>query len=253
MFRAAAVQQRDWFSVRSSPLVQVLTRSFRLVFGQKSLRPYLWRPLAVSLAIYFLSVAITTVVLSAAFAAWLGPWGYMAGAAALIAALFFSGPIFLALSSLVSSFHWDPLGRKVEELCGAGTEFPGLTKGQMVVDTFLRIIAAVVIVVPAVIFAFTPLIWVGWILSGLLAFNDFTGVAYQRRGEIMPGTFFKALKQKGAFVLLLACIVLSALPVLMLLLHPVMACAGTLLVSGAKLNEPGLASSKGTKPRARQF
>lgn len=208
--------------------------SFRLVFGQKTLRPYLWKPILLSAGVYVVSIFATTAILSAAFAAWLGPWGYLAGVVALVAALFFSGPIFLALSSLISSFHWDPLGRRVEELCGPLPDFPGLTKGQMVVDTALRIAFAVVILAAAVVLAFTPLIWVGWILSGFLAFNDFTGVPYQRRGEIMPGTFFKAFKQKGALPLLLACIVLSALPFLMLILHPVMACAGTLVVSGSK-------------------
>jgi hypothetical protein len=99
-----------------------------------------------------------------------------------------------------------------------------------------------------VILTFTPLIWVGWILSGILAFNDFTGVPYQRRGHIMPGTFFMALKQKGAWPLMAACVVLSALPFLMLLLHPVMACAGTLVVSSAKAPEPKVLDQKVTKP-----
>lgn len=215
--------------------MQTLLSSFRLVFGRKDLRPYLWRPLAISFAAYVVSVVLTTILLTAVFTALLGPWGYMAGVVGLIAALFFSGPIFLALSSIVSSFHWDPLGRKVEEICGLKSEFVGLTKGQMLVDTALRILFALSLLGFIILFAFIPpLIWVGWILAGILAFNDFTGVPFQRRGQIMPGTFFMAFRKKGALPLLGACILLSALPVLMLILHPVMACAGTMVISEAE-------------------
>lgn len=228
--------------------MQTLLSSFRLVVGRKDLRPYLWKPLIISLVVYIISVVLTTAVLTAAFAAWLGPWGYMAGVVALIAALFFSGPIFLALSSVVSSFHWDPLGRKVEEICGLPKEFVGLTAGQMVIDTGLRILFALVMLGFIVVLSFTPLIWVGWILAGLLAFNDFTGVPYQRRGRIMPGTFFMAFKQKGAMPLFAACVVLSALPFLMLLLHPVMACAGTLVISGATAPQAKALDRKKSKP-----
>lgn len=229
------MEQRGEAKKRSMALVQTLTSSLKLVLGRKDLRPYLWKPLFISAAAFIISVLATTAILTVAFSAWLGPWGYMAGVVAFVAAILFSGPIFLALSSIVSSFHWDPLGRKVEEICGLPSEFVGLTKGQFMVDTALRIAFAVFMLVFIVVLTFTPLIWVGWILSGILAFNDFTGVPYQRRGHIMPGTFFMAFKKKGALPLLGACIVLSALPFVMLLLHPVMACAGTLIVSEANI------------------
>lgn len=215
-----------------------IARALRLFGRQKEIRHYLWRPLAISLAVFMLAGVAASWLFAGALSALAGSLGLpaQAGAAAGIflsaaAFLFLSGPIFVVVSSLISSFHWDPLGRKVESLTGGREDFPASPPAFFIKEIVLRGLFAVLVLGITVPLLFTPAAPAAALLAGLLAFSDFTGAAYQRRGVPFPQALVRALRSKGSASLWLSCAAASLLPLLFVFLHPLFAAAGTLHVA----------------------
>lgn len=210
--------------------------SLRLFRTQRSLIPYLWKPIALAFCLYVALVFAAALSVGGIFGAQIQesvfrPLTTLAGAAlVVVVAVFLGGPILTGLATLVSSWHWDGLGRKIEGIKGTTPEGPGLKPSQLALDISLRLMFGLTGLVFIILFTFTGLWWASALVAGLLALMDYTAGACQRRDKIFPASAFFAFGRKGALSLWLVCSVSALIPLLFVLLHPILAGAGTLLI-----------------------
>jgi hypothetical protein len=212
--------------------------SLRLFRTQSSLIPYLWKPICLAFCLYVGLVIAAASAVGGIFGAQIQesvfrPLTTLAGAAlVVVVAVFLGGPILTGLATLVSSWHWDGLGRKVEAIKGVTVDGEGLKPSQLALDIALRLMFGLAGLVFIIVFTFTGLWWASSLVAGFLALMDYTAGACQRRSRIFPASAIFVLGRKGALQLWLVCSASALVPLLFVLLHPVLAGAGTLLILG---------------------
>lgn len=213
-----------------------LRRAWSLLRTERSLWKFLWAPLAWAGFAYVALLILGWVVIAintASLAKQLGlpPQLGVAGGTVLFAIgwLFLSGPVFLALSSLISALHWDPLGREVERLQTGRTEFFRATPWQIALDVGLRLPFAAFLLLAIILFGWTFLGVPALLLAGFLALSDFAGPPMMRRGQLFPMASIRAVGMPGATGFILASGALALVPFVAVLMHPLLATAATLM------------------------
>ena len=209
----------------------------KLAFGHPRMRPYVWKPIAISVSIYLVLLFGGFLLIVPRMSAWaaaagLPDWlGGGAGAALWgIAWWFLSGPIFLTVMATVSAWMWDPLSRRVEELTTGQPARAGHSWSVGMVDMAMRIPFALGIAVLSLAVGWLFFGLVGAAMAGFLGLLDFTSPAMARRGHLLPTQFFAVFRLKGAFTFWLGVAVVSLLPFLHAILFPAWVAAGTLMV-----------------------
>jgi uncharacterized protein involved in cysteine biosynthesis len=210
-----------------------LVEGARLVYRERELWTYVWRPLLLSSLIFIAIVALGLVYIVPQLAA-LGErfgLGDFAGTAALVAYGIFwwfaSGVVFVAISSLFSSFLWDRLSLRVEQIARGGGPEAKLGCSTSAADSAMRLMFSMFICFGTVLcgwFFFLGILFAGW-----LALYDFTASAFLRRGVLFPRQASLAFRCKGSGGFLVGCGLLTILPFVNVLMFPAMVAGGTLM------------------------
>jgi uncharacterized protein involved in cysteine biosynthesis len=214
-----------------------LLQGLRLAFREPRLRPYVWRPVAFSVLIYFVLLCGGFGLIVPRMSGWsesLGAPAWLGGGAGAIlwgiAWWFLSAPIFLTVMAMVSAQMWDPLSRHVEEMRTGVLPGPGLSRSLFMVDMAMRIPFAFVIMLLCLTVGWIGFGLVGAALAGFLGLLDFTSCALGRRGHLLPTQFFRVFGLKGAFTFWIGIALVSLLPFLHAFLFPAWVAGGTLMV-----------------------
>jgi uncharacterized protein involved in cysteine biosynthesis len=222
--------------------MRYLVEGARLVFTDRTLWPYLWRPMLLGGAIYlvFLIAGFLTVP---KIADWVMDVfrvqdGTARQAGNLIAYLgyalllwFISGAIFLTGSTLVSAFMWEKLSIEVEERLGnpnpATWKVPIAT---MAVDGGLRFVLAMTMTILGLLCGWVVPVLGPVLIMGWLALHDFTGPSFMRRRHTLIQQMPKVYRLKGWFGFQLSCGVVTLFPFVNVLMLPAMVAGATIMV-----------------------
>lgn len=208
----------------------------KIVFGDRRLWPYLWRP-------WVLSGLLFTGVLIGGYVFWLPYAGDLAarlglpewvGASlgTLLYALvwwFASGVVFLFIAGILSSLLWDEVSRQVElRLTGRYADRSPGCAGQGW-DTLIRLPFTASIAVATLVLGWTCLGVTGVVLAGWLGLYDYTACAYVRRSVLFPSQFIRAFRSPSWVGFALGSGFITLLPFLNVLLFPALVAGGTIL------------------------
>ncbi len=208
----------------------------RLVLRDRTLWPFIWKPLLWTLvAFLFVVVAgwfilvpwVTSLVQSWGFA---GSVGIVGGSALYIVLWFFvSGPVFLALAGLLSSLLWDRLGSEVEirEFGRSATE--QISRLELVSDTIFRGLFSVFVAVCTLAFGWMCFGIFAVVLAAWLGLLDYSAGAFIRRGVIYPTQNISVWSCPGWFSFSLISGLITLIPFVNVMLVPVLVAGGTLL------------------------
>lgn len=208
----------------------------RIVFGDRRLWPFLWRP-------WVLSGVLFTVVLVAGYLFWLPQAGALASRLGLpewvgatlgtflyaVVWFFASGVVFLFLAGILSSLLWDDLSKQVElRVTGRFADRAPGCAGQAW-DTLIRLPFAGFIALSTLLLGWTCLGFTGIVLAGWLGLYDYSACAYVRRGLLFPSQFFRAMRSRAWLGFALGSGTITLMPFLNVLLFPALVAGGTLL------------------------
>lgn len=212
------------------------TDGFRLIVKDRSLWPFIWRPLLWTAGVFLLIVLLGWFLIVPWVTHRIEDWGWaesigwLGGSVIYIAIWFFlSGPVFLALAGLLSSILWEDLGAAVEAREFGSAATYQLTKTEWVADTIFRGIFSVVIAGLTLIIGWTCVGVTGVFLAAWLGLLDYSSGAFIRRGTIFPTQNVKAWSCPGWFSFSIVAGLATLIPVVNVLLFPALVAGGTLL------------------------
>lgn len=205
-----------------------------MVFTTPGLRRYIWGPIILGIALYCAMLASVHYLL----VPWLtdlsglqGIWGTVtqwAGHIGVTALLLWLGvPIYLFISSLISSLMWEKLSLKAELMAFGSAPEERVGCVSSITDTLQRLAFAFIFLLIALAFSWSVVI--PMLLTGLLCLFDFTCCPYLRRGITFPNQFGRAMRLKGATGFVCCCAACSFFPLLFFLLLPGMVVGATIL------------------------
>ncbi|MCW5936078.1 MAG: EI24 domain-containing protein [Fimbriimonadaceae bacterium] len=213
-----------------------MLRAFLLVYQDRTLRSYVWRPLLFS-ALAYLALLLAGFAVLVPWLAHLaetsglpGAVGWIGGTVVLGVAWFFlSGPIFLVMANLFSAFLWEPLSRRVEERLYGRAEGAAPTWPMLLQDLAFRMPTTVMAALAVAVFGTGCFGLVAVVVAGWMGLNDYTSPAFARRGVVFPRQAFAALRCQNSWTLWLLGGASSLLPFLNVLLVPGWVAMGTVM------------------------
>lgn len=203
------------------------------LFGQhRRLRRYAWQPLLGALLLWIALFAAGLWWVEGEVAALIHARNRIAdllvGAGYAVVWYFVGTAVFLALAAILGSFAWDRLTGEVERLI-AGEAAPEPSIALRTADAAVRIVFTLGMAVLGLCCNVVPVVG-GVLVAGVVGLFDFTASAYLRRGVSLFGQFGRVFRLPGWFEFLVVSGVLSLVPVVNVLLLPVMAAAGAIMV-----------------------
>ncbi|MBX7133636.1 MAG: EI24 domain-containing protein [Fimbriimonadaceae bacterium] len=221
--------------------MRYVLRGIELAFGDRRLRPFLWKPWLWSLLI-FLCVLVVGYLIWLPFSASLAQkWGVSAWLGATLGTviyavfwIFASGVVFLSLAGLLSSLLWDGLSIEVEKIeRGYAADRAPALAGQ-IWDTLIRLPFVVFIVLSTLLFGWTCFGTAGVLLAGWLGLYDYTACAYLRRQVNFVGQFGRVFRSRAWFGFAVLAGLVTLIPFLNVLFLPALVAGGTLLCMNAE-------------------
>lgn len=213
-------------------------RGTKLVFGDRSLRKYLFKPFFWTVLIYF-TISFTAASLAVGPLSraldWLGfipdNWTvWIARILFFIAWSFIGGPIFFGINGMLSSLLWEDLSHAAEEKVYGSAPFHRTGFRAAWSDTFRRLPLTIGV---TILSFFLGIFGVGWASLwpvGWLCLYDFTASAYARRAVYYPEQKAASKRIKKGFSFALSCGLVSLFPLVNLVLLPGCVVGATLLV-----------------------
>lgn len=218
-----------------------------MVFGDRSLRRYLVRPLLLTILLY-LTISISASQLA------VGPltdllnrfdfipenWTtWIARIVFFLAWTFIGGPIFFGLNGMLSSILWEDLSFAAEEKT-YGSAPQHRTGFRMAwADTFRRLPLTVAVAVLSFFLGIFGLGWVSLWPVGWLCLYDFTAAAYARRAVFYPDQKGASKRLRKGFSFAMSCGIISLFPLINLFLLPGCVVGATLLVRDDEIKAMG--------------
>lgn len=209
----------------------------RLVFMDRDLRAYVWRPMVLAGVVYLLVLVVLLIVAvptAGALAERLGMTrvvGQALGGVLVLAGWFLAaGVLYLGLAGILSAFSWDRLSSEVERRAFGSVVGRTPSLGRVVLDASIRLPFTVVMVILSVLLGWVCFGIVGVLLAGVLGLSDYTSCAFARRGKFFPGQLRAALRLKEARAFVISSGLLTLIPLVNVLMLPALVAGGTLLV-----------------------
>lgn len=221
--------------------MRFILEGIRRVRTDRSLWPYVWRPLVWSGLIY-LVLMVSGFIGAFQFSAWavttfgLPSWLGGSVGAVLFAVLwwFVSGIVFISLCSTFSAAAWDRLSMLVEQREGmAFTPVPWSRTAAMG-DLLVRLAFGGFMGLLMLSVGWLAFGIVGMALAGLMGLLDFTSSAMARRGVGFFGQWGKVARLPDWASFVVGAGVIAATPFLIVFLYPSLVVAGTLMVRAAR-------------------
>jgi CysZ protein len=209
-----------------------ILKGMRLVFGDRQFRPYVWRPLLISLALFIAILVAGYLLLLPLFSGWAHHFGMSSFIGAIIATLvyilvlwFFSVTIYLTLAGLVSSWLWGALSEKVESTLRpvSPMNFP-----PFLVDAIPRTLFSLFIVFCTLVGGFFG-VWPAILFAGWLSLYDYTSSYYLRRRIPFGRQFTLVYENRRWASFAFGCGMLTLIPFLNIILLPALVAGGTLM------------------------
>lgn len=220
--------------------MQTVLNGFRMVWSDRELRPYIFRPLLRAIPILLGLLILTFFVMQPVAGMILGllglvQWLGTALAGVLTVALWWVllGPVFFTIAIFISAFSWESLSRKVEEKAFPHIPAPSnsLRFKESMADNMRRLPRTIGV---TLLCALTGPFFFGAIAAAIAGWQsqyDFTAPAFARRGILWPmqRTHTKQLPERAQ--LFLAAAVCSWVPILNLFSLPALVAAGSIMVA----------------------
>lgn len=213
-------------------------RGIKLVYGNRRLRRFVWVPLGVAFVVYLSAVLFGFFIAVPFLAAWAATVGVnevmgRIGGTVVWALLwwFVSGPVILAVATMVSAPGWEKLVGEVEGVVfGVETGKPSpLLAGLL--DAALRLPVTLTIGLCIALLGWTFAGFTGILMAGLLGLVEYTAPAFARRGSRFPRQPLQALRTRGAWSFGLAAGLASLIPLVNVLLMPGLVAGGALMLA----------------------
>lgn len=230
--------------------MKIIFEGAKIVFGDRRLWPFLWRP-------WVLSGVLFLAVLLGGYVFWLPYAGALAGRLGLpdwvgaslgtvlyaVVWWFASGVVFLFLAGILSSLLWDELSRQVElRLTGTFADRAPGCAGQAW-DTLVRLPFSAAIALGTLLLGWTCLGITGVLLAGWLGVYDYSACAYVRRSILFPSQFFRVLRSPSWAGFALGSGFITLLPFVNVFLFPALVAGGTMLCLEGEENRKAKPSS----------
>ncbi len=221
-----------------------------MVWGDASLRSLIWQPILLGMALmviltglgFWFGTGVLLAILHGLGWGHLAPGSVLAGLGVSALLIWFAGPLFITLTSLISGFYWDRLSRLVEWKatgeCPSDTLLPSETVG----DLAFRLPYAALTVILVIVSSVLQVPWVGYLFLGIMGLYDYTASAFHRRHIAFLKQVPRAWGQKGSLGFVLSTALFSAIPILNVLMLPSFVAGGTLMMLD-KWNSPQTRSS----------
>lgn len=218
--------------------MEYVLRGTKMVFGDRSLRKYLFKPLFWTILLY-LTISFTAASLA------VGPLSNLLDRIAFIpdnwtewiarilfflAWTFVGGPIFFGLNGMLSGILWDELSLAAEEKTFGSAPQHRTGFRAAWADTFRRLPLTVGV---AILSFFLGIFGIGWASIwpvGRLCLYDFTAAAYTRRALYYPQQKEVAKRLRKGFGFSLTCGLISLFPLINLIALPGCVVGATLMV-----------------------
>lgn len=220
--------------------MQEFIRGVRLVYGTKSLRHHVWKPLLLAVSVV-IALLITWLFVATTFlTGWVGGlihWAEDASfsvtlIAAIVLSIILFNPLFLVVASIVSGMRWERLSLECEEFVTSGPVLNHrFSWASSMADLLRRLPISLGAGLIATIMGFVGLGWLGAGLVGLAMTFDVTGPAFARRGVQFPGQVGPTFQCRPFVGFWICCWLASLFPVVGVLLLPAMVAGGTLMVA----------------------
>jgi CysZ protein len=208
-----------------------------LILRNRRFWRYIYGPLAISGGLFLLLASIGLVVVNAIWAGVLGRFGQDSGPLSAIAPLLYlvllfvySGVLFLAITSMTSSFMWERLSAAVEMALGGTGRMDSLPKSVVIGDSIARTMLAIGVAFASLCCAFIVPVIAPLLLAGGLGIIDYTAAAYLRRNVLLRQQMRAVWKLPGVLGFLVASALISSVPLLNVLMLPAMVAGGTIMV-----------------------
>lgn len=223
-----------------------------LVFRERKLWPFIWKPMLLAAAVYIAIVVVGAAAIVPVFESVLGRFGMdppdasreqsiMAGIAYVFYGLmlwFFSGILFLAISSIFSSFIWEKLSSEVDEHFGFPSEIAKHRLGTLALDSAVRLAISMFVMIGSLLTGWACLGIIGVIWAGWLGLHDYTCASYMRAGKPLWVQIRDVYRLNGWLSFQLVSGLLTLVPFLNVLLLPGLVAGGTLMYSRSQDANP---------------
>jgi uncharacterized protein involved in cysteine biosynthesis len=214
-----------------------LVRGIRLVFAERRLRRYVWRPMLLAAAIFLAITVLAYLWVTPIVQGWIASVGLGGQMSAILGTVafvlfwwFISSMLFVAIAGLLSSFLWERLSHEVEAMEGLLPHHEvKLGCGAAVYDTTIRGVLSLFVAVAALLLGWACFGIVGLLLTGWLGLMDYTSCSFARRGILVDRQFAAVYRLEGWRSFLIGAGFVSFFPILNVLLLPGMVAGGTLL------------------------